>query len=172
MRILMILIADADGWPSAPAPVLRFERFLEPYYLFLDAGADVVLASLHGGDPSMRTAAGERADSTPIMRRFQRDPAARDALIDTLALHQVHPEDFDGAYGLGVSGRIWPPNIDNPAGAMIGALLAAGKPVAVVPTRIDMEPQGAGDGLLIFGDRASGPVLAAQALLGAMAKAP
>jgi hypothetical protein len=168
MRILIILISDADTGHPTPPPVLYFERFLEPYYLFQDAGAEVVLASLKGGDPLMRTASGERTGATAVMRRFQDDHAAREALIDTLGLDQVDPSDFDGAYCLGVSGGVWPPHIDNPAGAMIGQLLAAGKPVAVAPSRLNLEPQGAGEGLLIAGDRAAAPILAAKALLGAL----
>ncbi len=171
MRILMILISDPDRQAGRP-PVLQFERFLEPYYLFLDAGADVVLASLLGGDPAMRTASGKRTDSTPIMRRFQLDQSARDALIDTLELGQVDPDDFDGAFCLGVFGSVWPPRVDNPAGDMIGKLLVAGKPVAAVPSQLDLEPIGAGAGLLITGDRAQAPILAAKALLGALGYSP
>jgi len=169
MRILMILISDADTRHPTPPPVLQFERFLAPYYLFRDAGAEIVLASLRGGDPAMRTAAGERSDTTSIMRRFQADQTAREALIDTLSLDLVDPRDFDGAFCIGVSGGIWPPRADNPAGVMIGQLLAAGKPVAVIPSQLDLEPWGAGDGLLIAGDQALASNHAARALLSAMA---
>jgi hypothetical protein len=168
MRILMILISDADRGRPMSAPILRFERFLEPYYLFVDAAAEVVLASLSGGDPGMRTASGHRTDATAIMRRFRGDSASRDALVDTLALDQVDPGDFDGAFCLGVFGGVWPPHIDHPAGAMIGQFLSAGKPVAVVPSQLDLNPQGAGVGLLIAGDLAAAPLLAAKALLGAL----
>jgi hypothetical protein len=167
MRILMILVSDTANLDGAP-PVLQFERFLEPYYLFVDSGADVVLASLLGGDPSMRTASGKRTDASPAMRRFQRDLAARDALADTLELSRVDLDDFDGAFCVGVSGGVWPPHVASPAEAMIGDLLAAGKPVVVVPARIDLEPRGTADGLLITGDRALAPMLAARALLGAL----
>ncbi|THD60576.1 hypothetical protein [Phenylobacterium sp.] len=169
MRILMILIPDLDTPPRIP-PVLQFERFLSPYYLFIDAGADVVLASPCGGDPAMRTATGRRTDATSAMQRFQQDQTARDALADTLELHRVDPDDFDGAFCLGVTGGVWPPNADNPGGAMIGALLAAGKPVAVVPAELHLEPDGTGDGLLITGDRADAAALAARALLGALGR--
>ena len=165
MRILMILISDADTGHPTPPPVLRFERFLAPYYLFLDAGAEIVLASQRGGDPAMRTASGERSDTTPIMRRFQADQAAREALIDTLNLDQVDPLDFDGAYCIGVSGAIWPPRVDNPAGAMIGQLLASGKPVAITPSQLDLAPHGVGEGLLIAGEQAIASNHAAHALL-------
>jgi hypothetical protein len=38
----------------------------------------------------------------------------------------------------------------------------------VIPSNLDLSPLEAGDGLLIMGDRAVTPVLAAQALLGAL----
>jgi len=171
VRILIILVPDGDA-RAGQQPTLRFERFLEPYYLFRDAGADVVLASLAGGDPAMRTATGKRRDTSSIMLRFRQDQAARDALVDTLELTQVDPDDFDGAFCIGVAGSIWPPRVEGPVGRMIGGLLASGKPVAVVPAQIDLEPLGAGDGLLIVGDRAQAPVLAAKALLGALNGAP
>ncbi|CAN5193508.1 transporter [soil metagenome] len=168
MRILMILVSDADTRHPKPPPVLQFERFLEPYYLFIDAGAEIVLASLAGGDPAMRTASGERSDATPFMRRFQADQGARDALVDTLSLEQVEPDDFDGAYCIGVSGGIWPPRVDNPSGAMVGQLLSAGKPVVVIPSQLDLDPAGVGAGLLIADDQAVASSRAAHALLAAI----
>ncbi len=48
---------------------------------------------------------------------------------------------------------------------MIGQLLAAGKPVAVTPSQLDIAPQGAGEGLLIAGEQAIASNHAAQALL-------
>ena len=163
----MILVPDGDV-QDGQLPALQFERFLEPYYYFVDAGADVVLASLVGGDPSMRTASGMRSDTSSIMRRFKRDRAALDALVDTLELSQIDADDFDGGFCIGVAGSVWPPKAEGPAGRMIGSLLASGKPVAVLPAQIDLEPLGAGKGLLIIGDRAQAPVLAAKALLGAL----
>ncbi len=165
MRILMILISDAETRHPTPPPVLRFERFLAPYYLFHDAGAEIVLASLAGGDPAMRTASGERSDASPIMQRFLADQVAREALIDTVGLDQVEADDFDGAYCIGVSGGIWPPNADNPAAAMIGRLLTSGKPVAVIPSQVDLDPNGVGQGLLIAGDQTLASNQAAHALL-------
>jgi hypothetical protein len=165
MRILMILISDAETRHPTPPPVLRFERFLAPYYLFLDAGAEVVLASLTGGDPAMRTASGERSDTSAVMQRFLADQTAREALIDTLSLDQVEADDFDGAYCIGVSGGVWPPHADNPAAAMLGQLLASGKPVAVIPSQIDLDPKGVAQGLLIAGDQTIASNHAAHALL-------
>jgi hypothetical protein len=47
-------------------------------------------------------------------------------------------------------------------------MLDAGKPVAVMPSGIDLTPKGAGEGLLIVGDHSKSPVPIAQALIGAV----
>ena len=44
----------------------------------------------------------------------------------------------------------------------------AGKPVAVMPSDIDLSPKGAGDGLLIVGDDPKSSIPVAQALMGAI----
>jgi hypothetical protein len=165
MRILMILIGEEQ---FDAILVIHFERFLESYYLFLDSGFDVVLATPMGGDPALRTASGQRTDASPVMARLRHDPASRDALADTLEIARVEPGDFDGAFCLGVSDRIWPPNEDNPAGVIIDGLLAAGKPVAVVPIGLDLEPRGTAGGILIGGDRKLAPILVAKALIGSL----
>lgn len=165
MRVLMILVGEAQ--PNA-LPVVHFERFLEPYYLFLDAGFEVVIASPQGGEPPTATLEGQRHDASRVMTRLRQDQPSRDALADTVELAHVVPSDFDGAFCLGVTGRVWPPHGDDPAAALIGDLLAAGKPVAVVPVQLDLEPHGTAEGILIGGDRSSAPVRIARALIGAM----
>lgn len=167
MRILMILIPDEAAMP-AKAPVLRLERFIGPYYAFRDAGAEVVLASPAGGFPWMGPAADDRAASSPALDRFRADRPAREDLTDTLDLDQIYEEDFDAALCLGAPGPIWEAERRCVAGALIAAFLEAGKPVAVIPSTLDLSLRGAADGLIITGDNAVASLRAAGALLGVM----
>jgi hypothetical protein len=180
MRILIILIPDGAG---GTPPVLRFDRFLEPYYLFVDAGIDLVLASPAGGDPLMRSRDGGRRAHTPLMARFMRDWPARDALSDTLGLAQVDLADFDGAFCIGAHGgthggahgdAAGDDPADGPTVRTLRSLLRAGKPLAVVPGWIGPEggPPVSGDGLLIIGNGAAAPGRAARALMAAIGGAP
>jgi putative intracellular protease/amidase len=150
MRILMILIPDNQA-----SPVLKIGQVIEPYYLFRDSGAEVVIASPAGGDP-VSTAAGQ--DRAAAVRRFRDDHLARDVLADTLSLDQVSAEDFQAAFCIGASEQI-DAGGDHPASALIAELLDAGKPVAMLS---DVS----GVRLLITGNA---PRPAAQALLGALA---
>jgi hypothetical protein len=164
VRILMILVPD-EPLTLETDSILRLERFVGPFYTLRDTGAEIVLTSPEGGFPWMGLARDDQADSE-LIRRFKSDRAAREELMDTLRLEQTYAEDFDAAFCIGYPGTIWrdPPV----AGALIAALLKSAKPVAVIPSNLDLSPLEAGDGLLIMGDRAVTPVLAAQALLGAL----
>jgi len=169
MRILMILIPDDEAAIPPKAPILRLERVIGPYYVFRDAGAEVVLASPAGGFPRMAAAAEDRAASSPLLDRFRADRTGRDDLTDTLDLDQIYDEDFDAALCLGAPGPIWEAERRCTAGALIAAFLQAGKPVAVIPTVPDLAARGTGDGLIITADRPDAGLGAARALLGALA---
>lgn len=163
IRLLIILAAAEDDETNTDE--LRLARLAPPYYLFKDVPADVVLASPEGGAPRMagRLSAIDEHDS--CSKRFMADRAARDDLADTLRLDQIVIEDFEAAFCIGFSGAIW--DVDNPVVArVISGFLASGKPVALIPgQRLALAPAGAGAGLLIIGDSAQSPVLAAHALL-------
>jgi putative intracellular protease/amidase len=148
MRILMILIPDSDA-----RPVLKIGQVIEPYYLFRDSGAEVVIASPAGGAP-VSTAAGQ--DRSDAVRRLRNDHLAREALVDTLCLDQISAEDFQAAFCIGAAEQIDAGN--HRASVLIAQLLDAGKPVAMLS---DI----GGIRLLITGNA---PRPAAQALLGAL----
>jgi hypothetical protein len=167
MRILMILIPESEAPGSKSDPAVRLERAAGPYYAFRDADAEVVLASSDGGSPLMEMASGSRA-STEIMQRFKQDQRAIDEFSDTVSLDQVYTDDFDAAFCVGLPDAVWRPEHKGSAGALISRLLDAGKPVAVMPSGIDLAPKGAGEGLLIVGDGSNSPIPAAQALMGAI----
>jgi putative intracellular protease/amidase len=122
MRILIILSTDAG---AQAAGVLEFDGLIEAYYLFRDAGADVVVAAPGGGSASESLATAP----FPAMQRFKSDRGARDALNDLVDLASVCAGDFDGAICLGAQ--------SDAADLLIARLLAAAKPVALIaPPRL------------------------------------
>jgi hypothetical protein len=166
MRILMILIPENDA-PGKGDPAVRLERAVGPYFAFRDADFEVVLASPNGGAPAMEmTNIGSASAAT--LQRFRQDSLALDEFSDTLGLDQVYPDDFDAAFCVGLPDSIWRPEHKSSAGALIARMLDAGKPVAVMPSGIDLTPKGAGEGLMIVGDHSKSPVPIAEALIGAV----
>jgi hypothetical protein len=166
MRILMILIPENDGSAAKNDPAVRAERAAGPYYVFRDADIEVVLASPDGGSPLMEFSDSDA--STGVMQRLRRDRLAVDEFSDTVSLNRVYADDFDAALCVGLPGSIWQPEHQSTAGALISRLLDAGKPVAVMPSGVDLVPKGTGDGLLIVGDGSKSSIPLAQALMGAL----
>jgi hypothetical protein len=167
MRILMILIPENNASAAKSDPAVRLERAVGPYYVFQDADVEVVLASPGGGSPLMEFASDGKA-LTELMQRFRQDRMVIDEFSDTISLDQVYTEDFDAAFCIGLPGSIWQPEHASTAGALIARLLDAGKPVAVMPSGVDLAPKGAGGGLLIAGDGSKSPIPVAEALMGAL----
>jgi putative intracellular protease/amidase len=165
MRILMMLTAGVEDRPSRP---LGLGQVVEPYYLLHDAGAEVVVVSVRGGDPPFGGARKRSARAIAVLQRFQSDRRARDAISDTLKFVQIYPEDFDGGICIGALEEAAASDDKAAALNLITALLAAGKPVAIVPSDLLLAPQGPLEGLLIIGDQARSPPLAARALLAAV----
>ncbi|CAH0343064.1 transporter [Rhizobium sp. CECT 9324] len=162
IRLLVILSTDEGADVSDGSVTLA--HIVSPYYLFKDEGAEVVLATLTGGHPSLPDFRAAEPQE-PSVRRFLLDRAARDDLADTLAASQIVSEDFDAALSLGFSGTLWESEIDGVA-AILTSLLRDGKPVAVIPGNTGaVTPDAEGDGLLIFGKMDEAPILAAHALL-------
>jgi hypothetical protein len=165
MRILMMLTGARAGRPSrAPG----FDQVIEPFYLLQDAGAELVVASLQGGDPTYRATRKRSARAIAALERFHEDRQAREAISDTLRFAQIYPDDFDGGLCLGVIEHT--AAVDDTAIALdlVAALLAAGKPVAVVPSDSRLTRREPTEGILITGDRARSPLGATKALLAAL----
>jgi hypothetical protein len=169
MRILMILIPENDASETKNDPAVRLERAAGPYFVFKDANVEVVLASPEGGSPLTEFAVNGSA-LTEVIQRFRQDRMVIDEFSDTISLDQVYTEDFDAAFCIGLPGSIWRPEHKSTAGALIARLLDAGKPVAVMPSGIDLAPKGAGEGLLIVADSSKSSVAVAQALMGVIGR--
>ncbi|MBR1220752.1 transporter [Bradyrhizobium sp. U87765 SZCCT0131] len=163
MRILMILSPEVAAAEDAD-PAITLEWAAPPYYTFLDAGIEVVLASLEGG-PMRMVESGNDASAADIAR-LKQDRSALDAFADTLRLDQAYMEDFDAAFCVGRPELAWQSGAASSAGSIVAELLAAGKPVAVTPSRADPHPKGISERLIVIGNSVQAPVEIARALIG------
>jgi hypothetical protein len=162
----MILTAGSGERASRS---LSFDQVIEAYCHLQDSGAEVVIASPQGGNPPIRGARKRSKQTTVPNQSLQSDRSARDAICDTLKFEQIYPEEFDGAICIGVVEQ--PTRIADAEAAhsLLLALLAAGRPVAVVPGELQFAPRGSFEGLLITGAEIRAPFLAAKAILAALA---
>lgn len=126
-KILFIITSNEHFGASADKKTgVWLEELAAPYYAFVDAGCQVVLASPRGGRPPVDPMS-EGADSqTDATRRFTADVAAQEAFGNTLSLdHVSSAEGFAGLFFPGGHGPLWDLRVDVRSIALIESFAAA-----------------------------------------------
>lgn len=132
MKILIVLTSHDQLGDTGRKTGFWLEELAAPYYVFKDAGADLVLASPLGGQPPLDPKSNEPDFQTEATRRFEADTAAKAALAKTVALSSVNQSDFDAVFYPGGHGPLWDLAEDKNSINLISSTLAANKPVALV----------------------------------------
>ncbi len=132
MKILMVLTSHDQLGDTGKKTGFWLEEFAAPYYAFIDAGADVTLASPQGGQPPLDPKSDDPSAQTDATRRFKGDEAAQAVLASTNKLHDVATVNFDAVFYPGGHGPLWDLAEDAHSISLIETTLAAGKPVVAV----------------------------------------
>jgi putative intracellular protease/amidase len=132
MKILMVLTSHDTLGNTGRKTGFWLEELAAPYYAFLDAKAEIVLASPAGGQPPLDPKSNEPDFQTGLTRRFEADVAANALLASTVRLDSVLPADFDAVFYPGGHGPLWDLAEDPISIKLIESFLAAGKPAALV----------------------------------------
>lgn len=132
MRILLVLTSHGQLGDTGKRTGFWLEELAAPYYVFKDAGAELLLASPKGGQPPLDPKSDEPDAQTDATRRFRADPEAMQALANTKPLASVNADDFDAVFYPGGHGPLWDLAESQHSRGLIEATLAAGKPVAAV----------------------------------------
>ncbi len=132
MNILIVLTSHDALGDTGRKTGFWLEEFAAPYYAFVDAGANVTLASPLGGQPPLDPKSDDPDAQTDDTRRFRKDAQAQGLLAATRRLSDVQPADYDAVFYPGGHGPLWDLAEDAKSVALIETMLAAGKPVAAV----------------------------------------
>jgi putative intracellular protease/amidase len=132
MKILMVLTSHGQLGDTGKRTGFWLEELAAPYYVFRDAGAELVLASPQGGQPPLDPKSDEPDAQTEATRRFRADRQAMQALATTRPLAAVNADEVDAVFYPGGHGPLWDLAESQDSRALIEATLAAGKPVAAV----------------------------------------
>ncbi len=132
MNILMVLTSHDRLGDTGKKTGFWLEEFAAPYYVFKDAGARLTLASPKGGQPPLDPKSDEPDARTEATRRYQGDPAAQQALANTVKLSSVNAQEFDAVFYPGGHGPLWDLAQDADSIRLIETMIGAGKPVAAV----------------------------------------
>lgn len=128
----MVLTSHDELGTTGKKTGFWLEELAAPYYAFLDAGAEITLASPKGGQPPLDPKSDEPDSQTDETRRFHADSAAQAVLASTVRLDTVNQETFDAVFYPGGHGPLWDLANDKHSISLIEQTLQAGKPVALV----------------------------------------
>ena len=132
MKILMILTSHDQLGDSGEKTGFWLEEFAAPYYVFVDANAEVALASPQGGQPPLDPKSELPDFQTEATARFKGDANAQQALACTVKLADISPDNYDAVFYPGGHGPLWDLAEDRDSIALIESMYASGKVVAAV----------------------------------------
>jgi len=131
-RILIVLTSHDQLGDTGDKTGFWLEEFASPYYVFRDAGAEVTLASVAGGQPPIDPKSAQPEWQTDETRRFEADADAKKALAQTTPLTDIDAGGFDAIFFPGGHGPMW----DFPGNETLAHLIEAfdeeGKPIGAV----------------------------------------
>lgn len=132
MSILMVMTSHDQLGNTGQKTGLWLEEFAAPYYIFKDAGMKVTLASPKGGQVPLDPKSHDPSAETEMIKRFNQDPEAQQALADTLPLENIHPDVYDALFYPGGHGPLWDLAEDRASILCIETMYDQNKPVAAV----------------------------------------
>lgn len=132
MKVLMVLTSHSELGQTGKKTGFWLEEFAAPYYVFKDAGAEVVLASPAGGQPPLDPKSDLPEFQTELTKRFKTDTAAQQALANTVKLDSVREAEFDALFYPGGHGPLWDLAESETSIQLIESSASADKPITFV----------------------------------------
>jgi len=120
-KIVFILSSQADLGSPGTVTGSWLEEIAAAYYVLIDAGHQVVFASVKGGVAPVDPVSLNEPWLTPAGKRFLADDAAQQALRTTEPLNRVSLASIDAVYFVGGAGTVW----DFPTDAGVARILEA-----------------------------------------------
>jgi len=131
-NILMVLTSHSDLGSTGKKTGFWMEEFAAPYYVFLDAGADITIASPSGGQPPVDPNSQLPDFQTAATARFDSDTQAQTKLAATIQLIDVNASDYDAVFYPGGHGPLWDLTENTTSIQLIEQFLKQQKPVGAV----------------------------------------
>lgn len=132
MKVLMVLTSHDQLGDTGIKTGFWLEEFAAPYYVFKDAGADIVVASPAGGQPPLDPKSDLPDFQTELTHRFKADPDAQRVLAATVKLDSVSHDAFDTVFYPGGHGPLWDLAESRQSIDLIESFERANKPIGFV----------------------------------------
>ena len=157
-KVLMVITSHSDLGNTGEKTGFWVEEFAAPYYAFVDAGAQVTLASPAGGQPPVDPKSQLADFQTASTQRFDADTEAQALVANTAKLADMNAADYDAVFYPGGHGPLWDLTDNADSIALIEDFLANNKPVAAVchATAAFLNIKDAAGGYLVKGKAVTG----------------
>ena len=154
----MVLTSHEDLGDTGKKTGFWLEEFAAPYYVFRDAGAEIVLASPKGGQPPLDPKSDAEDAQTDATCRFEKDAEAQKALTTTQVLSDTTDTGFDALFYPGGHGPLWDLAGDADSIRLIEAFAASNRAVGAVchAPAVFQKTKGADGRPLVSGRRVTG----------------
>jgi putative intracellular protease/amidase len=106
-RILVVITSHNQLGDTGEKTGFWLEELASPYYVFVDAGAQVTLASIQGGQPPLDPKSNLPDYQTESTQRFMADEQAKAQLQNTIAIANANATDYDAIFLPGGHGTMW-----------------------------------------------------------------
>jgi putative intracellular protease/amidase len=132
LKILIIVTSSAHMGEGGESTGVWLEELAVPYLHLRDAGFDVTVVSVEGGElPVDPRSIAERGENPEPVERFLDDEQGQQILENSRPLSGVDPSHFDAVFFPGGHGTMWDFPSEN-IGRIVSDFIAADKPVAAV----------------------------------------
>lgn len=131
-QVLIVLTSHDELGNTGEKTGFWVEEFAAPYYALVDAGVQVTLASVAGGQPPIDPKSELEDFQTAATKRYDADSDVQALMANTAVLADINSADYDAVFYPGGHGPLWDLVDNRDSIALIEQFLAANKPVAAV----------------------------------------
>lgn len=107
MKVLFVLTSHSDLGNTGEKTGFWIEEFAAPYYVLVDAGVEITIASPLGGQPPVDPKSELPEAITPATQRYYNDHILLMKVASSLELRDVNQIDFDAVFYPGGHGPLW-----------------------------------------------------------------
>ena len=132
VRILMVLTSHDQLGDTGDKTGFWVEEFAAPYYVFKDAGAEVVVSTPSGGKAPIDPKSESADAQTEATERYYKDREAQTLIENTIKLSTVSAENYDAVFYPGGHGPLWDLTDNQESIRLISDFVTSNKPVSAV----------------------------------------
>lgn len=131
-RALIILTSHGTKGDAGDATGFYWEELATPYWRLRDAGYDVDIASVLGGEPPADPGSTAEIDRPPSVQRFMDDAPAMGSLRDSVPVADIDPLAYDAVFLPGGHGTMWDTGHSERVGQVVAGAYENGAIVGAV----------------------------------------